>query len=357
MRDARVSHADGHAYAADMLVAVSWPGQQEIAAAFAVLAVLAVVFTLVPRPFCWPVLLVVVGLAVVPLIRGEDFPLGALWLVAAGLLLGAAYAAVDLGRAPSRVPRDVVLTLVCAACTAWLWVLFGAPVRLPTLAGLFLVVCFAFVAWTLSGRRVSASRAADGYLTERDVDDDNRFLAALHRATNGEVGRRVAVQDLVDYVKLPTGQAVAAAERLLSKRYIEEVDGSYALRREGAVIVDSSHGGFAPVTSGDTFNIGNAQGIFGGSGNKNTGNTFTQNNAPIELITELLKQSGAVRGQVPAEQQAELAEAEADVREGGKDPGRLRRGAEKLASIAKSIGEVGAPLLKAATDLINAFTS
>ena len=355
MRGTGVSHADCGRVAADMLVAVSWPGQQEIAAVFAVLAVLAVVFTLVPRPFCWPVLLVVVGLAVVPLIRGDDFPLGALWLVAAGLLLGAAYVGVDLGRAPARVPRDAILTLVCLACTTWLWVLSGAPVRLLTLAGLFLVACFALVAWTLSGRRAAGLRSGgpDSESPESMVARDKQFLAGLYKAAKGEVGRGIPVQDLIYYLGLPTDQVALAAERLLDRRQIEEIDGSYALRHEGAVAVEPGTG--VSVKSEWTFNAP-VSGVVGPD-NKVTGSTFTQNNAPTELIAELLKQAGAVRAQVPAERQAELAEAEADVQAGAKDPGRLRRGAEKLASIAKSIGEVGAPLLKAATDLVNAFTS
>ena len=334
---------------------MSWPAQQEIAAACAVLALLAVVVMLVPRPFCWPVLLVVVGLAVVPLIRGEDFPLGALWLVAAGLLLCAAYTGVDLGRSPSRVPRDAVLTLVCAACTAWLWVLIGAPVRLPTLLGLFLAVCFAVVAWTLSGHRAAGAGPGDPReeSPELIVARDMQFLRGLHKAADGEIGRRIPVQDLIYHIRLPTDQIALAAERLLRRRQIEEIDGSYALRHEGAVAVEPRTGG--SVTTNWHINAP-VSGVVGPD-NTVTGNTFTQHNAPAELIAELLKQAGALRTQLPAEQQTELADAEADVREGGSDPGRLRRGAEKLASIAKSIGEVGAPLLKAATDLVNAFAS
>jgi hypothetical protein len=337
--------------------AVSWSGQQEIAAVFAVLAVLAVVFVLVPRPFCWPVLLVVLGLAVIPLIRGEDFPLGAFWLTVAAMVLCAGYIVADLSRAPARARRDAVLALLCLACATWLWVLGGAPARLPTLIGLFLVLCFAGVAWTVSGRRAPRTRPARGDPTTRNVDEELRFLTALHRATSGQVGRRVAVQDLVEFVKLSTTQAVAAAERLLSKNYIEEADGSYALRREGAAVVDKSHGGEAAMPSGDTFNFGpgNPSGIFG-SNTKNEENTFISSNVPPEMLGEVLRQAAAVRARVPADQQAELAEAEADVREAGTDQNRQRRGAERLASIARSIGEVGAPLLKAATDLIRVFT-
>jgi hypothetical protein len=355
MRGTGVLHADFGRGAPDMLVAVSWPGQQEIAAVFAVLAVLAVVFALVPRPFCWPVLLVVVGLAVVPLIRGEDFPLGALWLVAAGLLLGLAYVGVDLGRAPSHVPRDAILTLVCVACTTWLWVLFGAPVRLLTMLGLFLAVCFAVVAWTLSGHRAAGLRSGDpdSESPETLVDRDKTFLDGLYKAAEGEIGRRIPVQKLIDYIRLPTDQVAMAAERLLNRKQIDEIDGSYALRHEGAAALERGTG--VLVKSEWTFNAP-VSGVVGPD-NTVTGSTFTQNNAPPELIAEVLKQAGAVRAQLPAERQAELAEAEADVQAGTNDPGRLRRGAERIASIAKSIGEIGAPLLKAATDLIHAFGS
>lgn len=111
------------------------------------------------------------------------------------------------------------------------------------------------------------------------------------------------------------------------------------------------------MPSGDTFNFGpgNPSGIFG-SNTKNEENTFISSNVPPEMLGEVLRQAAAVRARVPADQQAELAEAEADVREAGTDQNRQRRGAERLASIARSIGEVGAPLLKAATDLIRVFT-
>lgn len=337
---------------------MSWPGPQEIAAGFAVLAVLAVVVTLIPRPYCWPVLLVVAGLAVIPLVRGDDFPVPAFWLTVAALVVCVAYLAVDIGRSPARVRRDATLTIVCTLGAIWLWVRIGAPVRLPAAVGFFLVPCFAIVAWTLSGHRAAGKGAGrDGDLADQMVTRDRRFLEALYNATHGEVGRRVPVQDLIDYVELPTDQAIVAAERLLSKKYIEEVDGTYALRRAGAETMENKHGGVTTVTSGDTFKFkGNPVGVFG-SKNKVSGNTFTSNNAPVELIQELLTQSAAVREHVPAEQHDELVEAESEVREGSNDPGRLRRGAERLASIAKSIGEVGAPLLRAATDLIHAVTS
>ncbi|AGL16095.1 hypothetical protein L083_2585 [Actinoplanes sp. N902-109] len=85
------------------------------------------------------------------------------------------------------------------------------------------------------------------------------------------------------------------------------------------------------------------------------GNKFTSHGVSPELIEKTLAAAAELRTRVPHSQAEEIDTAALDVRAGVEDSDRLARGSRRLAQIATSVGEVGAPLLKATTDLISAI--
>ena len=343
---------------ADSVVRMSWPDEVDLSAGLAVLIAIIAVFVAVPRAIRWPTLLVLVGWSVIPLVRGHNsaeriLPVAA--LTTAGLV---ATLVVDLVRRPARISRDAVLTIVSDIPLCLIWLQIGAPFRL---AAIILLVCVpAFAGFSLVYRRHMTT--GDGNDETRSIRmliaRDSEFLEGLYHATSGQVGRSIPTYELIRYLKLPVDQAIVAGERLLANGYIEENGGTYALRPEGLRLVEDQYRsarGVTMVNSGDNFTFNSpATGVFGRQ-NQVTGNTFASQNVSPDLINAVLSQAATLKAQLPGEQQAAIANAVEDIQGANGDEAKLGSGAGRLIAIAKAAGEIGAPLVRVAGELIKAI--
>jgi hypothetical protein len=311
-------------------------------------------------------MLSVLAFVAVPFAQGGDYGIRILLVTVAGAaaLIGmSVYFAWDGGWTAWHVKFAIA---GLAAVSVWMWLQRDAPWKVWVLPVTLLVVA----GW------LYVVLMAPGEFLDEDIENDTPdvvdvehtpistllkrdavFLQGLYDATNGRPDIYVSPWDLLEDLRLTSHQAEVAADRLARSGSIHVIDSGIALKRKGAQAVEHSHREKRkrpPVSN--TFNFhGNPSGVFG-SHNKVRNNTF-QPGVPLELVQAALAAAAELRGHVAPDHARDIELAEADILDAGADQGRIRRGARQMAEVAGAVGEVGAPLLRAAIEILRVVPS
>ncbi|WP_157408322.1 hypothetical protein [Actinoplanes sp. N902-109] len=247
------------------------------------------------------------------------------------------------------------------ALTAWTWILRGSPHKISVFVSVVIAIAFwrlakSFGRAVLAAENTSQQQKASTITAEALIKRDHAFLEAIYKVTQGCPGKYVTARQISPLLNISRAEAEVATHRLESSGLLEENEYGYALTPRGVQsyeIRSVNEKRRSPVSNIFNFH-GSASGVFG-SGNDVRGNKFTSHGVSPELIEKTLAAAAELRTRVPHSQAEEIDTAALDVRAGVEDSDRLARGSRRLAQIATSVGEVGAPLLKATTDLISAI--
>jgi hypothetical protein len=253
--------------------------------------------------------------------------------------------------------RARLLTFSLLAISLWIWIQSGAPWKLWVIGvGAVVFAIWGVLAWATPGarpRKVHVEAASVTQLLQWDAE----VLQALYEATNGRKQIYVYLWQLQEYLDLSPGRVQIATERLVESGRVEcsEDGNALALKRRGVEAVEQTHQGRKASSMGDTFHFhGNASGVFG-SRNKVRDSTFTSSSESAEWVRAALVAADDLRSQVAPDTAAEVERIAEELRNAGDNTGLLRRAAKHAVTVATAIGEVGAPLLKAANEIIKAL--
>jgi len=244
---------------------------------------------------------------------------------------------------------------------AWIWIQRGANSKLWVAAASIGVV----ILWRITtniGRFAAATEADSRYQAASEVTPqlllkrDEALLQAIYKVAHGCPGAFVAARDIAPFLQLSGREAEVAVHRLTDSGKIEENEYGYALSQKGVQAYERQHVNGkrkSPVSNIFNFN-GSASGVFG-SGNEVYGNKFTSGVLPDGLLDKLLSTAVQVRAEATGPQVRQIDAALADIRAAGDNPEPLRRGVQRLVRAAGALGEIGAPLLRVAAEVIAAL--
>ncbi|RAO47221.1 hypothetical protein GAR06_02488 [Micromonospora saelicesensis] len=306
-------------------------------------------------------LLVAIAYVAVPFTNGGDYVARILveQLAVALFLYGRGLKIVVTGYVTTGKFRSIIGILVLSA--AWIWIQRGADYRLWVAAVLVGTVVIWRIAATV-GRSLTDAEADFQYQAAAEVTPealikrDEALLEAIYKVAHGRAGRFVAARDIGPFLSLSGHEAEVAVHRLIDSGKIEENEYGYALKRKGVEAYERQHAhGRRRSPVSNIFNFhGSASGVFG-SGNDVYGNKFTSGVLPEGLLDRLISTASQVRAEATEPQARRIDAAVAELRGAGDNPERLRNGVQRLRQIAGTLGDVGAPLLRVAAEVISAL--
>jgi hypothetical protein len=336
-----------------------WLANEGLSALVAFALVIGMLYVVTDTWVRGVLMLTALAFVAVPFAQDEDYAIRVLILAVAALayLVGVSvYYAWDDGWTAWHVKAFIV---ALTAASAWIWIQREAPWKLWVIPAVVLVAA----GW-LYVRIATPGAFAENDVAPEVIDIEHTpirtllrrdaiFLQAVYDATNGRPEIYVAAWELLDNVRLSPEQAEVAADRLCRNGSIRLDEHGIALKRKGVDAVERSHREKRkrePVTN--TFNFhGNPSGVFG-SHNTVRGNVFRSDAVPADLLQAALSAAVELRDQLTPARAREIELAVADLQETGADEGRLRRGARRMAEVAGAVGEIGAPLLRTATEIL-----
>ncbi|MEU7998601.1 hypothetical protein AB0B83_25180 [Micromonospora sp. NPDC049060] len=337
---------------------------QPLSAAIGLALVLFVIWVFVDHEWLSGILLLIaLAYVTVPFVRDSDYVARILLeqVVVILFLMGRSLVFAWTGYVASGVSRFLFSLLVIVA--AWIWIQRGAGSKLWVAVALLGVV----VLWRIAvnaGRSEAEVQANFQYQTAAEVTPqallkrDEALLGAVYKVAHGRAGKFVAARDIAAFLELSGQEAEVAVHRLIDSGKIEENEYGSALSRRGIEAFERRHAAGkwrSPVSNIFNFH-GNASGVFG-SDNKIYGNKFTSGVLSDGLLEKLLAAAVQARAEAAGPQARQIDAAVAEVQAAGDDPDRLRRGVQRLARIAGTLGEIGAPLLRVATEVITVLPS
>jgi hypothetical protein len=265
-----------------------------------------------------------------------------------------------------------VVMLGLGAVAAWSWLQHGMPLLDWTIplcavaAALWPYLCIAGPGHRRDDSGVDSSddvvevepEFVDLEITPMEslLKRDLRFLQDMYDLTNGRPGIFIEYGALLHEVALTATQLEVAADRLAKIGRIQANGWHYALKRRGAEDVERAHRSRkrASMTTSYHFHA-SASGVFG-SHNKVSQNTFRAAGPPAELIDAVLAAVDGIRPYLDLLQEDEIEQAAEELKDAGQDSAHQRRAVSRLVQIAKTLGEVGAPLLSATAALLKVLT-
>ncbi|MEU5552764.1 hypothetical protein ABZ738_23605 [Micromonospora sp. NPDC047793] len=335
---------------------------QPLSAAIGLVLVLFLVWALAGHEWLAGILsLIAIAYVAVPFTKGGDYVARILveQIIVILFIVGTGIKIVLSGYVTSGIFRFTLgLSMLSAA---WIWIQRGAEYKLWVSAALLGV----FASWRIAariGRSAAMAEADFQYQAAAEVTPqalmkrDEALLQAIYKVAHGRAGRFVAARDIAPFLQLSGHEAEVAAHRLIDSGKIEEDDYGYALTRTGVEAYERLQlNGKRRSPVSNIFNFhGSASGVFG-SGNDVYGNKFTSSVLPDGLLDELMSAAAQVRAEATESQARRIDAAIADLRVAGDNPERLKRGVQRLVQIAGTLGDIGAPLLRVASEVISAL--
>ncbi|MFG1846327.1 hypothetical protein [Micromonospora carbonacea] len=308
-------------------------------------------------------LLIALAYVAVPFVKGGDYVARVLFeqvVVMLFLVVRSLWFALT-SYVSSGMSRFFFSLLVITA--AWIWIQRGASSKLWVAVAVLGVVALWRIAVKI-GRSGAEAEADFRYQAAAEVTPqallkrDEALLGAIYKVAHGRAGKFVAARDIAPFLELSGREAEVAVHRLIDSGKIEENEYGYALSRRGVEAFERQHAvgkWRSPVSNIFNFH-GNASGVFG-SDNKVYGNKFTSGVLPDDLLEKLLSAALQARAEAGELQARQIDAAVAEVQAAGDNPDRLRRGVQRLARLAGTLGEIGAPLLRVAAEVITILPS
>lgn len=341
-------------------VCMRWLGNEGLSALIGLALVLGLIYLL---SYGWIRGVLALGSAAFVAVafgRHEDYGLRILMLLAVGLAIMISISIYYSWGGGSTSWWVRAYTFCLIVTSLWAWIQRNAPWKIWVIP----IAATVLIAWVYVVTSAPGAGMAEEFVeveaipVDKLLERDATLLQGMYDATNGRSGIHVYPQQLRQWVKLAPEHMQIAAERLVHNGSIEWDDeaGGFVLERKGIEFVERLHRNKkrAPPMSNAFHFHGSASGVFG-SHNKVRGNTFRSSGAPAEWVQAALAAAIDLHGRVTPGIADEIEQAHDELREAGADESRLRRAAGRMAKIAEAVGEVGAPLLRAANEILKAL--